>query len=478
MDTSLDLVLAEFLKLAEIPRPSHHEEKIGAYLVSWAKAHGLAVQQDALGDVIIDKPAAPGCENAPKVLLQAHMDMVCVAAEGVAFDPLHDPIQVVREGNLLRAKGTSLGADDGIGVAMCLYVLAADHLRHGPLRAIFTVNEEDGMTSAQMDGKYLDGQYLINLDWEEDGSLCNSSAGSVFTRYTRKAAWETPKPGQSAVRVRLKGLLGGHSGGDIHLGRANALIALAGALYHLAEEAVEFSLASFTGGQARNAIPATAQAVIVSPEPDRVRQVLRDFEEKFKAAFAGVEPHAALLLEPVEVPEKVLDDKTAWDLVRLLLTLPCGVHTLSPFVPGLVESSQNLGLLTMDDHTVTVAALMRSSALWREEELLRTSHLAASALGFSWQQVSRTAGWAVDSESKLAPLTCAVYKEVTGRDMAIEPVHAGLECGAFSEKNPALDMVSFGPTLRDVHSPGETCDLATVQTSTELLERLLARLAE
>ncbi|MEI3128719.1 MAG: hypothetical protein V8T09_05960 [Oscillospiraceae bacterium] len=210
--SALEITLKEFMAIAEIPRPSHHEEKIGAYLVEWAQKRGLTVEQDAIGDVIIDKPAAPGHERAPLVIIQAHMDMVCVAAEGVPFDPLKDPIKVINDGKTLRAKGTSLGADDGIGVALALYLLQDESLVHGPLRVILTVNEEDGMSSIAMPDKYLDGAYLINLDWEWLGSLCNSAAGGDFLSFTRKAEWTAPSADDHAVKITLKGLLGGHSG--------------------------------------------------------------------------------------------------------------------------------------------------------------------------------------------------------------------------------------------------------------------------
>lgn len=224
---ALDIVLSEFLELAKVPRPSHHEERVSEYLFQWAKSHGLAVEKDNMNEIIIDKPASPGCENVPRVIFQAHMDMVCVCEEGVTYDPMTDPIKVINDGVTLTADGTSLGADDGIGVAMCLYLLQDDTLRHGPIRAIFTTKEEDGMDSIAIDPKYLDGGYLVNLDWETLGSLCNSCAGGDFFNYSHKAEWEKPIVGCKTLTISLSGLLGGHSGVGINKGHANALVSIA-----------------------------------------------------------------------------------------------------------------------------------------------------------------------------------------------------------------------------------------------------------
>ena len=479
MNNRLDTIVREFLEIAKIPRPSHHEEKIAAYLYRWALDHGLRAEQDALGDIIIDKPAAAGYESAPRVILQAHMDMVCVAAEGVDFDPVNDPIRVLNDGKTLTADGTSLGADDGIGVALCLAILQDQTLRHGPLRVLITVNEEDGMDSAAIDPKYLDADYLINLDWEWLGSLCNSSAGCDFLTFTRRAVWVAADPTDAFLQVQIKGLLGGHSGVDINRGRANALVSLAAALYSLNQEQIPFRIAEFCGGQAKNAIPASAQAVIAVPAEccTRALACLEQQRQHFLEAFDAIETNASFTIEELTAGKsQCLSGDTGDGLLGLLLSLPNNVHTMSPFAPGLVESSQNLGLLTIDEEQITLSAMERSCVHYRADEILRTSSLIAQRFGFTYIQGEHAPAWAVNPRSTLTPLACRVYQELTGNSMVVEPVHGGLECGAFSEKNPALDMIAIGPSLMDVHSPKESCDLESVKVTADLVVSILEQL--
>ena len=475
----LQSVLDEFLHISAIPRPSHHEEKIASYLCSWAQTKGLACVRDELGDVIIDKPASPGCEGAPKVILQAHMDMVCVAAQGVEYRPLEDPIRVKNDGTTLSAEGTSLGADDGIGIALALHLLADNTLTHGPLRALFTVNEEDGMSSGAIDPKYLDGDYLINLDWEWLGSLCNSSAGGDFMAFTRTYSPCPVSPDSAFVQLELSGLLGGHSGVDIHRGRANALAELAKLLLGLPEQGIAYQLADFHGGQARNAIPAAAQAVIaVQPEDmPRLQTVLEASAADLKASYNQVDPGLELRWKSLPASMSTIPVPDASALLGLMLTLPNGVHTMSPFAEGLVESSQNVGLLEHEPCTLRLSAMARSCDLSRAEELLTIDRLLSGAFGFSFEQGEHSPAWAVNPKSRLTPLACQVYRELTGSEMVVEPVHGALECGAFFEKNPHLDMIAIGPSLRDVHTPKETCDLESVHITAALLIELLRRLA-
>ena len=247
----MQIILQEFYRIAEIPAPHITRRRSATISCTGPEAMACPLSGDELGDVIIDKPASAGYEKAPKVILQAHMDMVCVAAEGVHFDPLNDPIKIINDGKTLRADGTSLGADDGIGMALCLYILQDTTLRHGPLRVIITVNEEDGMASVDMPAEYLDGDYLINLDWEWLGSLCNSAAGCDFIRFTRKTSREPAPTDYDTLKVTLKGLQGGHSGVGINLGRANALVCLASAFLRLAEADIPVRISAFSGGQAK-----------------------------------------------------------------------------------------------------------------------------------------------------------------------------------------------------------------------------------
>lgn len=478
MTPALEIILQEFKALSQIPHPSHHEEKIGAYLMQWAIDHGLTAEKDHIGNVIIDKPASKGCKKSPRVILQAHMDMVCVAAEGVTYDPLNDPIRILDDGVTLRAEGTSLGADDGIGVALCLYFLQDKTIKHGPLRVIFTVNEEDGMDSIDMSAEYLDGDYLINLDWEWLGSLCNSAAGCDFLAFTKDAKWREPTSDQVSLSLTYKGLQGGHSGVGINLGRANALVSLAAAICRILEAGIPAKLASFTGGQAKNAIPSSAQAIIVLPaeQEKQVRLLLEAYDKDFAAMFSEKEPTYRFAVEQASRATLVLDDAVTNSLLALLTTLPNGVHTMSPFVDGLVESSQNLGLLSISPSAITLEAMERSCVPYRAEEILRASRLIAESLGFTYVLGDHAPAWGVNPRSKLVPIACEAYKELTGKDMVVEPVHGGLECGAFYEKNPHLDMIAIGPSLTDVHSPDETCDIESIAVTAELIKNILKRL--
>ena len=449
-DNVLDIVLKEFLKLAEIPRPSHHEERVSAYLYQWAKEHGLQVVRDDLNDIIIDKPASPGCENVPLVMFQAHMDMVCVAEEGVAYDPLNDPIQVINDGKTLTAKGTSLGADDGIGVAMCLYLLQDDTLRHGPIRAIITTNEEDGMDSMNMDPKFLDGAYLVNLDWETIGSLCNSCAGGDFFNYSRATNWESPAAGSKSMTISFSNLLGGHSGVGINKGHANALVSLATALSMVKQAGICFQIAAFSGGQAPNAIPKFGKVALAvdGKDVEEIRRVLATFHSEFRDAFGNIEPEYSFQIDVTDTPpQRVLSRNIGDALIGLMTVVPNNVHTMSPFVDGPVESSANLGGITIAEDTIRFTVFERSSVAYQATQIGVICKALAEAFGFEFASDGHVPGWAVNPNSELTKIACEEYKKLTGTDMIVEPVHAGVECGAFAEKNPALDMIAIGPTL-------------------------------
>jgi len=479
-DMVVNRILDIFLSIAAIPRPSHHEEKIAAFLCEWAKKHDFSHETDDLGNVCITKPASPGCENAPSVILQAHMDMVCVAADGVSYDPLNDPIRVIRDGNFLRAEGTSLGADDGIGIALALYILEKKELSHGPLKALFTVDEEDGMSSGAIDPRYLDADYLINLDWEWLGSLCNSSAGGDFLHFKKTFKRSERNPEKSSLRIGVGGLLGGHSGVDIHRGRANGILLLAGLLEKLLCTIPSCEIGNFFGGQARNAIPASAEATIflASSEEAEARALIGTYFDKARSYFQEIERNMFFICETVQSDLYPIEREASKGLLSFLLSLPNGVHTMSPYVKGLVESSMNLGILETASEEFHLDAMLRSSSTYRAEELLAIAKRLAFTFDFCCIQGEHSPAWAVDPQSRLTPLTCEVYKELTGEEMVVEPVHGALECGAFFEKNPRLDMIAIGPSLFQVHTPQESCDLNSVGVTAALLEQILARLTE
>lgn len=477
----IDTVLKEFLKIAEIPRPSHHEEKIGEYLYNWALKNNLAVQKGEMGEIIIDKPASKGYEKAPKTILQAHMDMVCVSSEGVEFNPLNDPIKVINDGTYLMADGTSLGADDGIGIAMSLYLLQDKSLKHGAIRAIFTTNEEDGMDSAMMKPEHLDGDFLINLDWETIGSLCNSCAGGDFFNYKCKTEWTAPNNSDVAMTIEFKDLLGGHSGVGINKGHANAIVTIATLLSMMRQKNVEFRVASFSGGMAKNAIPGNAIAKITIDENaiSKVNGIVEHFKSEFVDAFGDIEKEYKFFISVErDLPKVVLNDEIGYAMVELMTTVPNNVHTMSPFIDGLVESSANLGVVEISDEEIAFTVFARSSVQYQATQLGIICEALANGFGFEFESEGHVTGWAVNPNSKLTDIACNSYKEITGKDMIVEPVHAGVECGAFAEKNPKLDMISIGPTLIDVHTPNEKCVIEDVKTTTHLLIKILEKIAD
>ena len=471
-----EIIINEFLKISGIPRPSHHEEKISAYIAGWAREHGLQAVRDEWKNVVIEKPASPGMETAPVTILQAHMDMVCVAEDGFEYDPLNDPIRVVNDDVTLTAEGTSLGADDGIGVAMCLYLLQDDTLRHGPLRVILTADEEDGMDSAEMDPVCFKGRYLINLDEEEIGALSNSCAGSELFRFQSVLRKEPVREGSLKISISVSDLLGGHSGLEIHKGRANAVVALAMVLTELSLNGIAFRITSFTGGQAYNAIPKAGSVTVVIDPEDRAsaERILDNCISDFKERFCKIEPDCRFVYttEPYEAKEAPEADASI-RLARLMCSVPNGIHTMSPFVEGLVESSANLGMVSMDEGSVEFAVFARSSVEYYAGQISAICGILADAFSFELIREGSTPGWEADPDSVLVDIACGAYRELTGKEMKVRPVHAGVECGIFAKKNPGLDMISIGPTVTGVHSPAERCVLEDVKTTAELIVRIL-----
>ena len=478
--SSVDIVISEFLEISKVPRPSHFEEQIGMYLYNWAKERSLVVELDEFGTVIIDKPASRGCENMSRVILQAHMDMVCTAEAGIRYNPKEDSIKVINDGVTLRAEGTSLGADNGIGIAICLYILQKPS-RHGPLRVLFTANEEDGMASVNLDKKYLKGKYLINLDWETSGSLCNSCAGGDFFNYSHACDWEETASDSETITITFTGLSGGHSGVEINKGRANAIVSIATALEMMRQKGIFFNIADFNGGQAKNAIPAHASAIVVVNKSDisAAMDVLADFKKSFGSGFANIEHDYEFIYDRSERKRlRVLGRNTSERLISIISTVPNNVHTMSPFINGLVESSSNLGIVSVTEEKVAFTVFARSSSEYQALQIDTICKSLADTNGFELECEGHIPGWAVNPNSRLVKIASDKYTEITGDDMTVEPIHAGVECGAFVGKNPALDMISIGPEILNAHTPVESCNIDSIGTVVELLTSILEELTE
>jgi len=462
-----------FTELSRIPRGSKAEAAASAWVAAQGRALGCAVEQDAVGNVLIRKPATPGREQHPAVALQAHVDMVCEQNEGTGHDFTRDPIQLVRDGDLLRAKGTTLGADNGIGVCAALAVLADANIPHGPVEVLVTVDEETGLTGANnVRPGWLKAKYLLNLDSEEEGILTIGCAGGVDSVATRKLAMGAPQAGTLPYRLKVSGLKGGHSGIDINAGRGNAIRLLAQALAALG---APFELAAVKGGNKRNAIPreASAQLYLDPALEPAAKAALAGIEAHWRAALGAFDPHLAIRLEPGQ-PGPVMAGDDAQALIRLLLTAPHGVEAMSPAIPGLVQTSVNLGVVDTAGGEATVNLLTRSSIDLSKAALTDRIGAACAAAGFQHTLFGGYPGWKPEPEAGLVKLMGQVHQAAFGKPMAIMAIHAGLECGLIGEGHPGMEMVSFGPSMWDVHTPDEHVSIASVGNFWKLLVAVLA----
>ncbi|MDE5688235.1 MAG: aminoacyl-histidine dipeptidase [Paramuribaculum sp.] len=469
-----------FDEITKVPRPSKKEAKIRQYLIDFAKKNNLDVKTDEVGNVVMTKPATPGHENAPTVILQGHMDMVCESNDK-SFDFDNNPIETEIDGEWIKAKGTTLGADNGIGVAASLAILTEPELVHGPLEALFTVDEETGMTGAFGIGDgMINGDILLNLDSEDDAELFVGCAGGVDTvctfTYNRSFA---PKD-FTYFKIDISKGQGGHSGGDIHLGHANANKLLARFLFNLSKE-YEISIAEIDGGNLRNAIPRAAHAVIGvhTSRKENVRVALNNYIADIENEYAGIEPTLEITMESVPTPDFCIDSNTCTNLVRALYSAPHGVVSMSRELEGLVETSTNLASVKMVcDNQIVVTTSQRSSVDSRKWDIANQVEALFLLAGAEVKHGEGYPGWQPNMQSPIMKIASEAYKELYGITPAIKAIHAGLECGLFLQKFPHLDMVSFGPTLRGVHSPSEKMHIPAVERFYEQLKLTLTKVAD
>ncbi|EGJ71509.1 aminoacyl-histidine dipeptidase [Bacteroides coprosuis DSM 18011] len=454
-----------FNEICQVPRPSKKEEKILAYLIDFAKKHNLEYKQDKIGNIVIKKPATPGYENRQTTILQSHVDMVCEKNNDVKHDFDKDPIETIVEGDWLKAKGTTLGADNGIGVATELAILAADDLEHGPIEALFTIDEETGLTGAfELADDMLTGSILLNLDSEDEGELfigCSGGIDSVAEFEYQEV--EVPQ-GYFFFKVDIKGLTGGHSGGDIHLGLGNANKILTRFL-NLLNNKYDLFLCSIHGGNLRNAIPREAVAVCAIPEKFKhdVRTDLNVFAAEIEDELGVIEPNMKFVLESEKPQAKAIDQDTTRRLIKTLYAAPHGVKAMSQDIPGLVETSTNLASIKMKPgNIIRIETSQRSSILSSRDDMANTVRAAFELGGAKVSHGEGYPGWKPNPHSEIVEVTAESYKRLFNKDAEIKAIHAGLECGLFLTKYPHLDMVSFGPTMRGVHSPDERLQISTV----------------
>ena len=471
-----------FEALCRIPRCSGNEEAACAYVIGVAREKGLPWQQDVAGNVLVRKPPAEGREAVPAVVVQNHLDMVCVKTRDSGHNFSSDPIALVREGDWVRAHGTSLGADNGVGAAAALALLDADHLIHGALELLFTVDEETGLCGArQLDAGMLSGRLMINLDSEEEGTLYIGCAGGIDTDIFLDLATEPAPEGGVACRLRVGGLTGGHSGTNIHEGRANAIKLLARVLDEL-KDGSGLRLASLTGGEMRNAIPRGCEAHFSLPRTNRplLERAVQDLEQRLCEECSASDPGVFLEFEsPVpDVAESVLTREDQDRLLRLLLDLPNGVVARVPEMPDAVETSTNVGTVNCCNAVAEIVTLQRSSSDPAMEKLAGEIAAMARKAGARVAQGGRYPGWMPNPASPLLQTARQVLRSSLGKDPEVKAIHAGLECGIIGAKVPGIDMISFGPDIVNPHSPQEAVDAASVQRMWEFLIDLLEKLAD
>jgi dipeptidase D len=471
-------VWKHFDALTRIPRPSTKEAAAREYVLAQAKRLGLEAVHDKAGNTVIRKLARPGREHVPMALLQGHLDMVCEKNEGTAHNFDADPIQVVRDGDWLKADGTTLGADNGVGISAALAVMESKDIAHGPLEFLFTIDEESGLTgAAEFPGGMLKSKYFLNLDNEETATICIGCSGGVKTTGRCKVGFR-PARANSAWRIKVSGLRGGHSGVDIHQGRGNALRVLGSVLGSLLDRLPSIEISEINGGSAQNAIPREASAVVLldSAQEEERQSLIARTESECKADLGAFDPELQITSEKVTRPEKVLDPADARRIVDLLLSLPHGVLAMSPDVPGLTQNSTNLATIITKGDTVEIVTSQRSaleSSKWAAARMVATGfHLA----GFEVEHSGSYPGWKPEPTSEIVLKLQTVHRQLFGQPAKLIAMHAGLECGVIGEKYPGMQMASFGPTIVSPHSPNERVQISTVVNFWRYLKAVLERL--
>ena len=458
------MVFRYFEEVCQVPRPSKKEDKIRAYLLDFAKAHGLSAKTDEAGNVLITKPATPGNEHLKTVILQSHMDMVCEKNKDTRHDFDTDPIETYIDGEWLRAKGTTLGADNGIGMAAELAVLASDDIAHGPIQCLFTVDEETGLTGAfALQEGFMEGDILINLDSEDEGELFIGCAGGAGTTATFPCTMTAAPEGYFFFRVAVKGLTGGHSGDDINKNRANANKLLNRYLTGLMRK-YDLRLCEIDGGNLHNAIPREAHAVCAVPMAykEAVRVDLNIYLAEVENEYAVTEPNLQMDLESESPRAEVMDAEQMRRFLLSIYAVHNGVYAMSQDIEGLVETSSNLASVKQGEGCIKVVTSQRSSILSSRVDMSAMVSAAFELGGATVETGDGYPGWKPNPSSEILRIAVESYQRLFGVEPKVKAIHAGLECGLFLEKYPSLDMVSFGPTLRGVHSPDERMLIPTV----------------
>ncbi|MEG9545443.1 aminoacyl-histidine dipeptidase [Mannheimia sp. HC-2023] len=465
-----------FDKVCAIPHPSYHEEELAEFIVNWAKSKNFFVERDEAGNVLIRKPATAGMEDRAVIALQAHLDMVPQANAGTVHDFKKDPIQPYIDGEWVKAKGTTLGADNGIGLASCLAVLDSDDLAHPTIEVLLTMTEEAGMEGAiGLRPNWLTADIMINTDTEENGEIYIGCAGGENVNITLPV-FLVPHQQDTALTFTLKGLQGGHSGCDIHTTRANAIKVFARILEEAYNE-VEFQISAVQGGSVRNAIPREAHAtLIVSAEnKEKLTACLTQTAEQLKTELRIAEPNFQFFIEEAELPEQAFDPASTARVIHFINALPNGVVRNSDVVENVVETSLSIGVLSTKESDVKATILARSLIEGGKADIRSKIRSLATLVGAEVDFSGNYPGWEPNPDSKITPLTKAIYDDILGYESQIKVIHAGLECGLINKIYPNMDFVSIGPTILNAHSPDEKVHIPAVETYWNLLTKLLAQ---
>ncbi|OFX58837.1 MAG: cytosol nonspecific dipeptidase, partial [Bacteroidetes bacterium GWA2_30_7] len=438
-----------FYQITQVPRPSKKEEKIIQFLIEFGRKNNLVTKQDIAGNILISKPATAGKESLPTVILQCHVDMVCEKNSELNFNFETDSIQAYIDGDWVKAKGTTLGADDGIGVAAQLAVLNSKNIEHGPIECLFTVDEETGLTGAfELENGFMTGKYLLNLDSEDEGEVFIGCAGGIDSTISFDYQSESVPKNHTAYKIIVKGLKGGHSGDDINKGLGNSNKILNRLLWETSS-LFDIKLSVFDGGNLRNAIPREAYAIILVPSTfgKEFVEYFNKYENEIKSEFSITEPDLIVKYEFTETPSNIIDEDTQYNLLNSLYACPHGVIAWSQHIQGLVETSTNLASIKFVNKKIIVTTSQRSSVNSAKKDIANMVESVFSLAGADVTHGTGYPGWTPNPNSKVLKIAIESYKKLFGVEPKVKAIHAGLECGLFLEKYPYLDMISFGPTL-------------------------------
>lgn len=470
-----ECIWRNFDALTQVPRPSGHLEKVQQFLLDFAKNTGVEAFKDEAGNIVMRKPATPGMENRKTVILQAHMDMVPQKEKTSTHNFETDPIQTYIDGEWVRAKGTTLGADDGLGVAAIMAVMEAKDLKHGPIEALITADEETGMYGANgLPGGELEGEILLNLDTEQEGELIIGSAGGVDITATLDYQEAESDKTDAAVKITIKGLKGGHSGLEICEGRGNANKMMV----RIVREAIaedEACLASWHGGNMRNAIPREAEVVLTLPKEnvEDLKAIVAEYKETFNNEYKGIESDIEVVAEDVALPEMIVPQEIQDNLVDAIYAAHNGVWRYIPTMPEIVETSSNLAIVDIDGGKAAIKILARSSSETMKEDLSTSLESCFNMAGMKVEFSGAYGGWDPNTDSELIKVMRNIYKNLFNEEPKVQVVHAGLECSIILSKYPGLDICSFGPTLLSPHTPTERAHWPSTTKFWDLLVKTL-----